>query len=99
MDNVEPMLQIVASLGVAGVLGWYLYYTTTVSFPKMNDSTLARMDALADRQSRVIEGVCKDFTTTIREERLNRREEIGMLRDELRHLRGLDDTVHREGGS
>jgi proline dehydrogenase len=90
-------MQIVASLGVAGVLGWYLYYTTTVSFPKMNDSTLARMDALADRQSKVMENICKDFAQTIREERVIRREEISMLRDELRHLRGLDDTVNREG--
>jgi len=97
MDTVEPVIQIAASLGVAGVLGWYLYYTTTVSFPKMNDQTLARMDALADRQSQVMREVCQDFTSTIREERVIRREEISMLRDELRHLRELDDTVNREG--
>ena len=87
MDGVEPLLQIVSSLGVAAVLGWYLYYTTTVSFPKMNDATLDRMDRMTEKQNVIIESVCKDFTTCLREERDVRREELNALRVELNRRR------------
>lgn len=92
--DAEPILQIASSLGVAAVLGWYLYYTTTVSFPKMNDATLDRMDRMAEKQNVVIENVCKDFTSCVREERIARHEELSTLRQELRHLRNCDHDDH-----
>lgn len=95
MEGIEPVIQIVSSLGVAAVLGWYLYYTTTVSFPKMNDQNLARMDAMADRQNKVVENVCNNFATSLKEERDFRRQEMLILNDEIRKLRGVSDT-HRE---
>ena len=89
----ESVLQIVSSLGVAAVLGWYLYYTTTVSFPKMNDATLNRMDRMQEKQNVVIENVCKDFTTCLREERIVRRDELMILRNELKAMHSREDSV------
>lgn len=94
-DQVEPMLNLIPQLGVAAILAWHLYYTTSVSNPKAMETALNRMDAMQDRHNKTIDDICKDFTTTIREERLARREEINMLRDELRAYRGLSDSVNR----
>lgn len=86
-ENMEPMLSLVSNLGVTGLLGWFLWYTTSVSFPKMNSTMMDRMDAIQNKQNETIEKVCTDFCATIREERVTRREEIQMLRDELRQTR------------
>lgn len=92
--DMEPIMALVSNLGVTGLLGWFLWYTTSISFPKMNATMMDRMDALMDRmdtmqnkQNETIEKVCADFTATIRDERVTRREEINMLRDELRQTR------------
>ena len=81
--ELEAMVQLIGSLGVAAVLGWYLYYTTTSSFPRMHAQMLERLDKMQAAQNEVIARVCADFTQSLREERLTRREEIAMLREEL----------------
>ena len=92
MEGAEPVLQIVSSLGVAAVLGWYLYYTTTVSFPKMNDNMVARMDVLAEHQNETIKTVCADFTQCLREERELRIKEVRGVREQLQYLNSQKDS-------
>ena len=93
---MEPVLQIVTQLGVAAVLGWYLYYTTAATFPKISEEKLIRLDAMVDRQNTAITKVCSDFTSCLREERHQHIEELAMLRDDLRAAKGISDTKQVE---
>lgn len=94
------MMQIFSSLGVAGVLAWYLYYTTAVSFPRMHDAALSQMRDLSERQTRKMDEVSERFIVALREERGVIKSEMSMLRDEIRAGTGSSDTKvadYREG--
>lgn len=96
MDQVEPMLQFISQLGVAAILAWHLYYTTSVSNPKAMELALNRLDIMQEQHNQVIKEICKDFAEEIKQERIARREEINMLRSELSYLRNLHDSINRE---
>lgn len=84
MEGIEPIATILGQLGVAGVLGWFLFYKTAVADPKRDELTLGRIDAMQTRHNEVIEKVCADFTATLREERETWREELAVLRAEFK---------------
>lgn len=101
MDSVVDTVldpKVITSLGVAAVLGWYLWYDTVIARPKRDEITITRMDALQnqtlnriesmnDKHTHVVESVCKDFTAALREERVVRREELQLIRAEFKHFR------------
>ena len=64
---------LATSLGVASILAWYLYYTTSVTFPRLNRES---------HESN--ERICKNFTESLREEREFHRESISALRSDLK---------------
>lgn len=92
------MIQVLTQLGVAAVLGWYLYYDTTVVKPKINDQMLIRMDAITDRQAASVERICANFSASIKQERESCEVRTTMLQDEIRHLRGLSESARKQLG-
>lgn len=96
--DMEPMAQLLMNLGVAAVLGWYLFYDTTVAKPRAENNMLARMDQITDRQAASTERIATTFSVAIKEERQSCDIRIAILQDEIRHLRGLSDTKRGEIG-
>lgn len=97
-DGIEPMVQIFAQLGVAAVLAWHLFYVTTVSFPKAQEQMLQRMDALSDRHAASVERVVQAFAETLKQERVDCHARLLIMQDEVRHLRGLSDSMRKKDG-
>jgi hypothetical protein len=62
---VELIVSLVSTLGVTGVLVWYLYYNVSVSIPRLTDKHAETMDKITER-----------FTGTLKEEREYRRTEL-----------------------
>lgn len=92
------MFEMVQVLGVAGVLAWYLYYTTSVSFPRIVHENFQQFDKIIDRQERMaekqnatVERVCQEFTLSLRDERNLRSGEMAMLRAEIEQIRRGDE--------
>lgn len=88
MDS-EFLTQIIAGLGVAGVLAWYLYYDTTVAKPRAETIMMDRIDAIVDRQLASTERINANFVVALKEERAAYNmmsasliEEIHSMRDE-----------------
>ena len=65
----EGLAQLFSSLGIGGVLVWYLYHTTTKTIPD-----------LTTKHTTNIENVTNKFSDTLRDERTARREEIEELK-------------------
>jgi hypothetical protein len=70
--NSELIIQLVSTLGVSGVLVWYLYHTTTKTIPD-----------LADKHAKSMESISEHFTETLKDvtaqERSAREREINLL--------------------
>lgn len=45
--DMDQVVEIITNLGTAGILGWYLWYTTSVSEPKRDDKYIAGMDKIS----------------------------------------------------
>ncbi len=70
-------------------LAWYLYYTTTVTFPKISDSHLEKIERISDKQNATVEKVCESFESCIREERQARKEELRELQQTFKKMHGV----------
>ena len=81
---MQGWMTLFGQVGVAGVLAWYLYYTTTVTFPKISDSHLEKIERISDKQNATVEKVCESFESCIREERQARKEELKELQQTFR---------------
>jgi len=66
----ELLVSVVSSLGVVGALVWYLYHNTTKTIPD-----------LTDRYTKSIDKISDNFSSTLREERGYRKEEIRALQE------------------
>lgn len=66
---MELIVSLVSTLGVTGVLVWYLYYNVAVSIPRLTDKHAETMDKITER-----------FTGTLKEEREYRRTELQDLK-------------------
>lgn len=71
---------VFANLGVAGILGWYLYYTQTVAFPRLAEQHLARLDTICANHDKALGDAIEQFADGIREERATHRAELELLR-------------------
>ena len=61
----EAWAQIVVQLGVASVLGWYLYHTTTKTFPNLTDRYADRIDAIGKAHLTATETITNAHDKTI----------------------------------
>lgn len=95
-----------SSLGVAAILGWYLWYTTSVSFPKISAQHLERFDSMLTNQDKVVSNMTKafkdvsaeqrrDFLDALAEERQNTRDMVNMMKESFvcpaKHLLKIDE--------
>ena len=71
--------QVAAQLGVAGILGWYLYFTTSVTFPNISKTHLERVDAICSNHDKALNTAMDKFTDELKSERVARREELTMI--------------------
>lgn len=65
----ETVVQLVGQLGVAGVLAWYLYHTTTKTIPDLTKQHNETMDKIATKFSDTLR-------LTIDDERRAREKEV-----------------------
>lgn len=72
-------IQVFAQLGVAGILGWYLWYTTTVSFPRISEQHLARVDDICKNHDKALDSVMDKFSDELKHERQFHREDLVVL--------------------
>jgi hypothetical protein len=86
--GVELIGTLVANVGVAGVLGWYLWYTASVQIPKAHNDHVASIEKLMD-----------GFRTDIAEERHQRNGLYGTLRDLVEELRARPCIVQEPRGA
>jgi len=70
---MELITSLVGTLGVTGVLVWYLYHTTAVSIPRLTDKHAETMDKITEK-----------FSDTLREERTFRQQEADGLKRFIR---------------
>lgn len=91
----EAVVALLTNLGVAGVLGWYLFYDATVAKPRSENMLMTRVDQIVDRQLASTERNHANFIAAIKEEREACDLRMSILQDEVRHLRGLSDSVRR----
>lgn len=66
---MELVVSLVSTLGVTGILVWYLYFNVTVAIPKLTDKHAETMDKITER-----------FTETLKDEREYRRSELADLK-------------------
>ena len=76
--DVDPNMisGLVTSFGIGGALVWYMYYTTSVTIPKLNE-----------KNSEVLKEITGNFTESLREEREFRRAETADMKAMIRETR------------
>lgn len=57
LSNID-MSGLLSTFGIGGVLIWYLYYTTSVTLPKLHE-----------HYAEVLNGMAKEFTQALKDER------------------------------
>lgn len=77
-------IDLVRTLGIAGILAWYLYHTTTVTLPKLNEKYTESVQKISDTNNATVQRICKEFQDSIKEERDARREEVADLKATIR---------------
>ncbi len=75
---------VFAQLGVVAVLVWYLWYTTSVSFPRMQTSHDTKTQAIIVKHDDTIREIVEKFDKTIRDERSERRTDLTQLAKDLK---------------
>ena len=86
MEPLDSWGPVFTQLGVAGILAWYLWYTTSVSFPKISSTHLERVDKICDKHDATMKQALVDFRSEIRDEREFHRESISVLADAVQKL-------------
>jgi thiamine phosphate synthase YjbQ (UPF0047 family) len=76
--DVDPNMisGLVTSFGIGGALVWYMYYTTSVTIPKLNE-----------HNSSVLKEITSNFTESLKEEREFRRAETSDMKAMIREAR------------
>lgn len=80
MDEIQSWGSPVTSLGVAAILAWFLWYTTSTLIPGMHREHTAANEKLHAEHLAVTERICDLFTESLREERDLRAREAEMMR-------------------
>lgn len=68
-SGMSQYTTLFSSLGVAAILGWYLWYTTSVSFPRLSSQHLDRFDKMLSRQEHVVADLTQNFREINSEQR------------------------------
>jgi len=83
----ETVVQLVGQLGVAGVLAWYLYHTTTKTIPDLTKQHNETMDKIATKFSDTLRVTIDDERKArdreVENERKAREKEIAALQSAL----------------
>jgi len=83
----ETVVQLVGQLGVAGVLAWYLYHTTTKTIPELTKQHNETMDKIATKFSDTLRVTIDDERKArdreVENERKAREKEIAALQSAL----------------
>lgn len=83
----ETVVQLVGQLGVAGVLAWYLYHTTTKTIPDLTKQHNETMDKIATKFSDTLRVTIDDERKArdreVENERKSREKEIAALQSAL----------------
>ena len=66
---MDTLAQLVTALGPVGILAWYLWYTTSVTLPKRDDTYTKSVEKITD-----------GFNSSLKEEREFRRMETEALK-------------------
>jgi len=85
-SGMSQYTTLFSSLGVAAILGWYLWYTTSVSFPRLSAQHLDRFDEMLTRQERVVSELTKSFRETNSEQRHDFLDSIDEERKSMREM-------------
>jgi len=80
MEDPQFWIQLFGNLGVIAVLIWYMWYNVTVTQPGIQKDLMGRMETISTRHDETIKDVCKNFTDSLREERIACRQEMIELR-------------------
>lgn len=73
MPNAEAVTVLVSTLGVSGILAWYLYYTTSVTMPKRDEHYTSSVERITGK-----------FADTLEAERHYREAEAEQLKKFIR---------------
>lgn len=65
----DVVTSLISSLGVVGALVWYLYFNTSKTIPE-----------LVRQHSETMDKISNNFTSNLREEREQRRQELELLK-------------------
>ena len=109
----EMGTQLISTLGVLVVLAWYMYYNVTVTVPTIvklhTDSereTAVKFAEASERKAELFANTQKEiaanFSSTLKEERAYRREEISALKVYLKaeaedNCKYKDDCKYNQG--
>lgn len=83
--STELLTSIVSSLGIAGVLVWFLYHTTTKTIPEKDAAHRSEVKEITKNYSDTVQGVTNKFADTLKEERVYRQQEVEMLKTWIRN--------------
>lgn len=79
MSN-ELITQLVGSLGIAGVLVWFLYHTMTKTLPEKDKAHREEVKEITDKFSNTCDAITERFSNTLKDERIYREQEINSLK-------------------
>ena len=83
--STELLTGIVSSLGIAGVLVWFLYHTTTKTIPEKDAAHRSDIKDISQKFSDTVTTVTAKFSDTLREERVYRQQEVESLKSWIRN--------------
>lgn len=65
--SVAPWVQIISGLGVSAILGWYLWHTTTNTFPTMAKEHREAMKEITETHATQLTETRKDFKDSLKQ--------------------------------
>lgn len=93
VETIAPPWDAIGTLGVAGVLAWYLYYTTTRSFPAMQKRYDESRDKDRDRWEAMLHEERKHRETESEKDRDHRDKTTERLTEALDKLAQAQGTL------
>lgn len=72
---------LLKTYGPIGALVWYLWHTTSVSFPRISKEHLAQMELICEKHDKTVSTIVAEFRDEMAEQRKRCQEELEMLRE------------------
>jgi len=80
MDELQAWGAPITGLGVAAILAWFMWYTTSTLIPGMHREHTVASEKQHTEHLATVERICDQFTESLREERTLRAREAEMMR-------------------